>query len=251
MDNFAFSPQFRPAKPGQQGGTGNSKGITMNKNTLSGVTRIPASLGVLLVIIFGVSASAAGLGNTEQFEMKMEMVGNMGEMQGQKISMTFYVGKNRLRAEMGAEEMEGMPGGIAFISIFDGDEVTTYTLMSAMKQYMKRVGTIDDYMDEGPGLVFGSPDDPRHPCQTDADMSCEELGSDTFLGRSVDKFLVKDIEDGVPTETIMWFDRELLLPLKTEDKDGGMEATSIKLGAQPDELFELPSSYTEMKMPQY
>ncbi len=223
----------------------------MNTNILSGVTRISVSLGVLLVILLSVSVSAAGLGNTKQFVVEMKMIGDMGEMRGREMSMTFYVGKNRLRTEMAADAMEGMPGGMAFISIFDGDEVTSYTLMSAMKQYMKRVGPIDDYMDEGPGLVFGSPDDPNHPCQADPNMSCEKLGSDTVLGRPVDKYLVQDVEDGVPTERMMWFDRELLMPIKTEGDDGGMEATSIKFGAQPDTLFEIPAGYKEMQMPQY
>jgi len=116
----------------------------MNNYSLSGMTRVSASLGVLLVILVGVSASAAGLGNTRQFAVKMNMVGDLGEMQGQEITMTIYVGKNRMRAEMGGPEMEAMPGGIAFISTFDGDEVTTYTLMSMMKQYTKNVGTSED-----------------------------------------------------------------------------------------------------------
>ncbi len=208
-----------------------------------------ASLAMLLIAFVGVSASAAGLGNTKQFAMKMNMVGDRGEMRGREMMMTFYVGNNRFRAEMDAGAMEGMPGGIAFINIFDGDEVTSYTLMSMQKQYMKNVGTIDDFMDEGPMLIFGSPDDADHPCQANPDMSCEKIGTDTLLGRSVDKYLVKDMEDGVPTETMMWFDRELLLPLKTESDDGGMEATSINIGAQPEELFDIPAGYSEMRMP--
>ena len=251
MDDFALPQQIWPGRQGQQGGTGISKGITMNKNILSGITRIFASLGMLLVILMGVTAAAAGLGNTKQFVVEMKMVGDTGEMRGQEIGMTFYVGKNRLRTEMNAKMMEGMPGGMTFISIFDGDEVTSYTLMSAMKQYMKTVGTSDDYMDEGPGLVFGSPDDAEHPCQADPNISCEKIGSDTVLGRPVDRYLVKDIEDGVPVERMMWFDRELLMPIKTVGKDGVMEATSIKFGAQSDKLFEIPAGYKEMKMPNY
>ncbi|MCH8867669.1 MAG: hypothetical protein IID58_12540 [Proteobacteria bacterium] len=95
----------------------------MNNKSLSRILSIFASLAMLLIAFVGVSASAAGLGNTKQFAVKMNMVSDHGEMQGQEIIMTFYVGKNRIRAEMGAGAMEGMPGGIAFIV---SDQRTAY-----------------------------------------------------------------------------------------------------------------------------
>ncbi len=121
-------------------------------------------------------------------------------------------------------------------------------LIPQMKQYMKQVGTVDDYMDEGPALIFGSPEDAEHRCNADPNTTCEKIGPDTVLGRSVDKYRVTDAKDGVPTERIVWFDQELLFPIKMESDDGIMEATSIKVGSQPDELFEIPAGYTEMKM---
>lgn len=217
----------------------------MNNKNFSRNTSISALLAMLLIAFVSVSASAAGLGNTKQFAVEMKMTSAMGATDGESAMARYYVGKDRIRMEV---SMQGMEGGGGNIAVFDGDKVTMYMLIPQMKQYMKQVGTSDDYMDEGPGLIFGSPDDADHPCQADADTTCEKIGSDTVLGRSADKYLVKDIEDGVPTESVMWLDRELLFPVKIEADDGLMEATSVEIGAQPDELFEIPAGYTEMQM---
>jgi len=96
-------------------------------------------------------------------------------------------------------------------------------------------------------MMFGSPDDADHPCQTEPDTTCEKIGSDTVMGRSTDKYYVKSVEDGVPTETEIWIDRELLFPLKFESDEGLVEATSLEFGTQPDALFEIPTGYTEMQ----
>jgi outer membrane lipoprotein-sorting protein len=217
----------------------------MNNRTLSRITIISASFLMLLITFAGLSASAAGLGNTQQFVVEMKVASEMGESAGEVMSAKYYVGKGRIRMDM---TMGGMPGG-SHISVFDGDQVTMYMLIPQMKQYMKRVGARAELEEEGPALVFGSPEDADHPCQSDPDISCEKIGSDTLLGRAVDKYLVKDIEDGAPTQSTMWIDRELLFPIKIEADDGNMEATSIEIGTQPAELFEIPAGYSEMQMP--
>jgi len=201
---------------------------------------ISASLTVLLMTFVGISASAAGLGNPKQFAVEMTMASEMGEVANAK----FYVGKDRLRVDL---TMGDMPGS-SHITVFDGDQVTMYMLIPQMQRYMKSVGSGDAFMEDGVTLPFGSPEDADHPCKSDPDTTCEKIGSDTLLGRSVDKYLVNDIEDGVPTESTIWFDRELLFPIKVEADDGGMEATSIEIGTQPAELFEIPAGYSEMQM---
>ena len=212
----------------------------MNHKNRSRIMTISASLTVLLMTFVGISASAAGLGNPKQFAVEMTMASEMGEVANAK----FYVGKDRLRVDL---TMGDMPGS-SHITVFDGDQVTMYMLIPQMQRYMKSVGSGDAFMEDGVTLPFGSPEDADHPCKSDPDTTCEKIGSDTLLGRSVDKYLVNDIEDGVPTESTIWFDRELLFPIKVEADDGGMEATSIEIGTQPAELFEIPAGYSEMQM---
>ena len=220
----------------------------MNNRALSRITIIFASFSMLLIFFAGPSAAAAGLGNPKQFVVEMTMSSEMGESAGHSISAKYYVGKNRMRMDVA---MDGMPSGGSHISLFDGDQVTMYMLIPQMKKYMKTVGIAGDLEDEGPALVFGSPDDDEHPCRSDPNVSCEKIGADTFLGRPVDKYRVADVEDGNPVESIFWFDRELLFPIKIEADDGSMEATSIEIGPQPAELFEIPAGYSEMQMPSY
>jgi len=217
----------------------------MNNRTLSRITIISASFSMLLISFAGPSAFAAGLGNNKQFVVEMKMASEMGESAGQVMNAKYYVGEDRLRMDI---MVGGMSGG-SHITVFDGDQITMYMLIPQMKQYMKRVGTREELEDDGPALVFGSPEDADHPCRSDPDTSCKKIGQDTLLGRSVDKYLVKEIEDGVPTASTIWFDRELLFPIKIEADDGNMEATSIEIGTQPAELFEIPAGYSEMQMP--
>jgi hypothetical protein len=215
----------------------------MNNCNLCGRTSITKSLGMLLIAFVSGSSVAAGLGNTEQFAVEMAFASNEAEFSGKSITMKYYVGKDRMRMEvsMGGTDSSGT------ITVFDGDQITMYRLIPQTKQYIKTTGTADDLGDENPGWMIGSPEDADHPCQTDSALTCEKIGSDTLLNRSVDKYLVKDVEDGVPTENLIWFDRELLFPIKTDGDDGILEATSVKIGTQPDELFEIPAGYTELK----
>ncbi len=201
------------------------------------------SLGLMLALVGATCVSAAGLGNKEQFSVEMKMTSDMGASAGQSATVKYYVGDERIRMEV---SMPGVSEGGGTISVFEGDQVVMYMLIPQMKQYMKTVGTFEDYLEEGPGLVFGSPEDADHPCQSDPDMSCEKIGSGSLVGRSVDKYRVNDVEDGVPTESEIWIDQELFFPLKMEGDEGLMEATSIDIGAQPDALFEIPAGYTEM-----
>jgi outer membrane lipoprotein-sorting protein len=219
----------------------------MNNRTRSRITIISASLSMLLISFAGLSASAAGLGNTKQFTVEMKMSTTSGPSAGESMTMKYFVGENRLRMEM---MMDGGQEGGIHISLHDGDQVTSYMLIPQMKMYMKNVGGEGGMMgeEEGPTLMFGSPDDADHPCKSDPDVTCKKIGSDTFIGRAVDKYLVTDLEDGTPSESTIWFDRELLFPVKIEDSEGIMEAVSIEEGKQPDKLFEIPAGYREMSM---
>jgi outer membrane lipoprotein-sorting protein len=214
---------------------------------LSRVSFLSASLALLLTVIGATHVLAEGLGNPKQFTVEMKMTATSGGSEGEAMTMQYFVGKNRLRMEM---KMDGGQEGGIHISLHDGDQVTSYMLIPQMKMYMKSVSGEGGMMDEEeePTLTFGSPDDADHPCKSDPDVTCKKIGSDTIIGRAVDKYLVTDVEDGTPIESTIWFDRELLFPIKVEDSEGIMEALSIEVGKQPDELFEIPADYREMSM---
>lgn len=219
----------------------------MNKPGLSRVFFLSARLVLLLTAFSATSALAEGLGNPKQFTVEMKMSATSGPSTDESMTMKYFVGENRLRMEM---MMDGGQEGGIHISLHDGDQVTSYMLIPQMKMYMKNVSGEGGMTgeEEGPTLMFGSPDDAEHPCKADPDVTCKKIGSDTFIGRAVDKYLVTDLEDGTPSESTIWFDRELLFPVKIEDSEGIMEAVSIEVGKQPDKLFEIPAGYREMSM---
>jgi outer membrane lipoprotein-sorting protein len=219
----------------------------MNKTGLSRISFLFTTAAMLSMAFSATHALAEGLGNPKQFtaEMKTSVISGTGA--GESMTAKYYVGKDRLRMEM---NMDGGEEGGVHISLHDGDQVTSYMLIPQMKMYMKSVSGEGGMMeeDEGPMLMFGSPDDADHPCKSDPDMTCKKIGSDTVIGRAVDKYLVTEVVDGTPTESTIWFDRELLFPIKVEHSEGGMEAVSIEVGKQPDKLFEIPADYREMSM---
>ncbi len=222
----------------------------MYKNGLSRVSFVFTAAAMLSMAFSATQALAEGLGNPKQFTVEMKMSATSGMSAGESMTAKYYVGKDRLRMEM---KMDGGEEGGVHISLHDGDQVTSYMLIPQMKMYMKSVSGEGDMMDEdeGQALIFGSPDDADHPCKADPDVTCKKIGSDTVLGRAVDKYLVTEVVDGTPSESTIWFDRELLFPIKIEDSEGGMEAVSIEVGKQPDKLFEIPADYREMSMPNY
>lgn len=218
----------------------NTKGIIMKSHDLSQKSFLFALPALLLTVFALTQVAADGLGNPKQFAVEMKMSGTSGE----SMTAKYYVGEDRLRMEM---MMEGSQEGGVHISLHDGDQVTSYMLIPQMKMYMKNMGGAGGMMEEeeGPTLIFGSPDDADHPCKADPDVMCQKIRSDTFIGRAVDVYRVTDVEDG---DSTIWFDRELLFPVKIEDSDGVMEAVSIEVGPQPDKLFEIPAGYREMSM---
>lgn len=221
----------------------------MNKTGHSRSSALFTAFTLVLLAFTSSQALAGGLGNPKQFMVEMKMTAVAGEDAGLVAGMKCFAGDDRLRCEMSAD---GMPGGAVHITVHDGDEVTSYMLIPQMNMYMKNMGGAGGMMeedeDDGPILTFGSPTDADHPCKADPDVSCKKVGSETFIGRSVDKYVVTEVEDGVPTESTMWFDRELLFPVKIEDNEGVMEAISIEVGKQPASLFEIPAGYREMAM---
>lgn len=78
-------------------------------------------------------------------------------------------------------------------------------------------------------------------------VAAEELG-----GRQVEKWeMVATSPDQPETRTFQWFDPELDLAVRQEFP-GGMasELTNIRVGKQPDELFNIPAGYERMPVPQ-
>jgi len=77
------------------------------------------------------------------------------------------------------------------------------------------------------------------------------VGEEDLNGRKVEKWEMVATMPGQPeTRSMQWFDSELDLAVKQEFP-GGMvsELTNIRVGEQPDELFNIPAGYERMTVP--
>jgi len=96
--------------------------------------------------------------------------------------------------------------------------------------------------------------DPKQAPQGDkvtGEVSRKLIGKETIDGHSTEKYEVT-FKDGNKTEKMyLWIATDIKFPVKMAAVDGSytMEYKNIKMGAQADSLFEVPSGYKKMAMP--
>jgi hypothetical protein len=83
-------------------------------------------------------------------------------------------------------------------------------------------------------------------------MELRFMGIDTVNGRKAEKWeMTVTREGGTGMTETYWYDPELKTNIR-EERQGGYvkELTNIKVGTQPEDLFQVPPGYTEMTQPQ-
>ena len=154
------------------------------------------------------------------------------------------VGKVWVKGHKSRQEMGTAAEKI--IMIVDMDQGFQWTLMPDIKKYMK---TKIPYKGKGfhPENFVGT--------QTGhMQAQVERIGTEMIKGYKCDKYLFtfKDKQMGTMTQ---WFSPKLGYPLKTVNKTGMMgevitELQNIKKTTIQDDLFIVPSGYTQMPSPQ-
>ena len=78
------------------------------------------------------------------------------------------------------------------------------------------------------------------------------LGKEQYEGRSVEKWETTMTRAGQPAATsVQWLDPELAVPVRGKAPDGStFELRSIRVGAQPADLFNVPAGYQKITPPQ-
>jgi len=91
------------------------------------------------------------------------------------------------------------------------------------------------------------PGDSSHPCNTDDDIECTDLGAETVNGRRTEKWQLVSKSDHGEVTTTLWFDNELGIPVR-ELVPGKMmrELKNVKVGPQPDTLFMVPDGFEKL-----
>jgi hypothetical protein len=91
---------------------------------------------------------------------------------------------------------------------------------------------------------------PREKVQ--GEVSRKLIGSETVDGHPTKKYEVTVRDGKKQMKTFQWLATDLNnFPIKTAAVDGGwaMEYRNIKMGSQPDSLFEAPKGYKKTAMP--
>jgi hypothetical protein len=93
-----------------------------------------------------------------------------------------------------------------------------------------------------PLVRVGNPDEACVDWKKDVDKSgeCKKVGDEDLNGRKTVRYTAK-ASNGDPGT--VWIDRELRVPIKWEAEKGAAEMQNIKVGPQPDDLFEIPKDF--------
>ena len=155
-------------------------------------------------------------------EFSADMVNRIGN---QTTQAKIYAAQDKIRMDMKEGAM-----------IIRMDKGVSWMLMPSEKMYMEN--PID--MSRVPKASKGFKDE----------IERTSLGVETIDGKQAEKFKVTYTENGKPMSVYQWIVNQEI-PVKVEAVDGSfsMEYKNVSLGAQPDDLFEVPSGYTKMSMP--
>jgi len=148
--------------------------------------------------------------------------------EGHKTNGKIYSKSDRFRMEMtGPQQM---------ISISRMDKKVAWSIFPAQKSYME--------MQLNPDMT------PKTEIR--GEIERKQVGTEKIDGHPTKKYLVK-YKDGTKTSEIyQWMATDINFPVKTADINNKwtQEFRNIKVGPQPDNLFELPAGYKKMQIPQ-
>ena len=86
----------------------------------------------------------------------------------------------------------------------------------------------------------------------EGEIDRKEVGSETIDGHPTKKYLITFQVNDKKSQVFQWLATDIQFPVKTAAIDGSwaQEFRNIKIGPQPDSLFELPAGYEKLEMPQ-
>lgn len=159
--------------------------------------------------------------NVEAFSADMVLSGQQGTLMA------------RFHASPGRSRME-MPGSVSIVRL---DRGVVWVLMPSEKMFIEQAVTpeMSAQAMTGEGSV----------------VSKADLGEELLDGRPARKYEVV-LSSGSQTQTVyQWLVEGQVVPAKMQAVDGSwsVEYRNVRVGPQPDELFEVPADFTKMEMP--
>lgn len=140
-----------------------------------------------------------------------------------------YYSADRFRMDMKA------PNEMTMITRIDKKVI--WNIMPKEKMYME--------------LPFDLKNKPKVEEKYPGEIERKEVGRETIDGHPTTKYLITYKIDDKKNQVYQWLATDIKFPIKTAGVDGSwvQEFKNIKMGSQPNSLFELPAGYKKFQMP--
>lgn len=146
-----------------------------------------------------------------------------------KTKGKIYFKADRFRMDMKAHE--------DMIMITRVDKKVIWNIMPAQKMYME--------------MPFDLKNKPKVEEKFEGEIDRKLVGNETIDGHPSKKYLITYKSGNEKHQVYQWFATDINFPVKTSAIDGSwsQEYKNIKIGSQPDSLFEVPAGYKKIQMP--
>lgn len=146
---------------------------------------------------------------------------------GQKIYGKMYVKADRFRMEITKPQ--------SMITITRMDKNIVWSIIPSEKMYIEM------------------PFDPKTAPKTkiSGEIDRKLVGSEKIDGHPTKKYLITYKEGGRTEKIYQWWATDINFPVKSADLNNRwvQEYKNVKMGPQPNKLFEIPAGYSKMQMP--
>lgn len=117
------------------------------------------------------------------------------------------------------------------------DRKVIWNIMPAQKMYME--------------MPFDLRNKPKVEEKYEGEIDRKLVGNETIDGHPTKKYLITYKTGNEKHQVYQWFATDINFPVKTSAIDGSwsQEFRNIKIGSQPDSLFEVPAGYNKIQMP--
>jgi hypothetical protein len=175
----------------------------------------------ILFVLFLLSATASA------FEFSADTIST--HKGGDETKGKIYSKTDKFRMDMNSPQEMSM--------ITRLDKKVVWNIMPRQKTYME--------------LPFNPRNKPQVEEKFKGEMERKLVGSETIDGHPTKKYLVTYKVENEKHEVYQWLATDINFPVKTSAVDGSwsQEFRNVKMGGQPDSLFEVPAGYTKIQMP--
>jgi outer membrane lipoprotein-sorting protein len=178
---------------------------------------------IVLLSIAMLSMFLIGTASALEFSSDTIMTGS-----GRSVKGKIFMKDKKMRMEN-----KGMPG----YNIIRSDRNLMWMVMPSSKSYME--------------MKVDPANKPKTEEKIAGEITRKKIGSETINGHPTDKYEITYTNKGKTDKMYQWMATDIKFPVKTAAVDGSFsqEYKNIKMGGQPDSLFEVPSGYKKMTMP--